>query len=246
MKRRTMRRELAAAAIVLLAVCAFEVLSPAHATEATPPLALGASGLTLHLDLLAQSAPGGSWTAQDTDDLTISDLANGEYVIGGLPTASGTTRYHLAVSLDGDPERHLATTTYGAAPGTRILWRQELQLPPQPVTFKRGDTYGSIALQVIRRLPAAACAPETTATFSAWSIGGGATAWSGRTATISDCALEATTGTYGATLTYDLQSGDTATAGRYLGEFKICYSLGSCHTLPADNRLEWRVVEAFD
>lgn len=220
--------------------------APLLGSESTPPVALGAAGLDVHVDLLRQAAPGGSWDAQSTSGIAIDDLGNGLYVVAGLPTATGTIRYLVAVSIVGDEERQLATVTYGATPGTRIVFQQELQLPAVATTFKKGDTFGSLSVRVLRRLPAEACAPGTTVTFSAWRVATNAAAWTGRAATLADCTLDATTGSYGATLTYDLQSGDTATVGRYLGEFRICYSPSACHTLPADNKLGWTVVAAFE
>lgn len=243
----TNRRRPPLAAVALVAVlAALWPPAPLAAAEQTRPLALGSAGLTLDLTLWTQASPGAQWTEASTAGVTVSELGGGGYVVGNLPTATGTVRYALWVALASAPNDVLAEAHWGAQPGTRIVWRQELSLPPQPLVFKVDDTYGSIALQVLRRLPAAACEPTTTATFSAWSLTAGAALFTGRAATISDCALEANTSTYGATLTYDLQSGDTAASGRYLGEFTLCYAVDSCHTLPADNRLEWRVVEDFD
>jgi hypothetical protein len=239
--RSLLRRQACLLALVL--ATALALAPPAAATEQTPPVALGGSSLSLSLSLWKQAAPGSSWTSQSTGSVTTTELAGGKYVFGALPTATGTERYALYVALAAAPDAALYSTIWGAVPGTRIVWRQELEPPAQPLVFKRGDTFGAISLHVLRRLPAEAC--SATVTFAAWSVGTGAEAWSGRAATVSDCTLDSTTGTYGATFTYDLASGDTATVGRYLGEFKLCYSPSSCHTLPADNRLEWKVVDRF-
>lgn len=210
----------------------------------TDPVALGAEGLDLELSLLAWDGVEWADASGDLEESTIIDEGGGWYVVTGLPLATGTARYALAIATEADPLTALASYTYGAAPGARITWRQELELPPQPIVFKVGQTFGSIGLDVLRRLPAAVCEGPTVATFYAWSIDSGAAAFSGA-AEISDCALDSTTGTYGATLTYDLAAGDTSASGRYRGEFWVCYSETACHPLPADNRLEWRVLEAL-
>lgn len=228
----------------LLSVVALALIQVSAHAVTTDPIPLGAEGLSLELSLLAWD--GATWedAAAELAESTIEDVGGGWYVISGLPLAAGVERYALSVATAADPDVALAHYTYGAHPGTRITWRQELELPAQPLTFKVGDSYGSISVTVLRRLPAAACEVATVATFYAWSIDTGAAAFNGA-AEISDCALDSTTGTYGATLTYDLADGDTDTAGRYRGEFTLCYSETSCHTLPSDNRLEWRVLEAL-
>lgn len=213
------------------------------AAVSTPPINLGATDLDLELRLWLYD--GSTWEAASVGDLTVEDLATGEYTVLGLPTATGSERYSLHIATEADPDVALASYSYGATPGQRIVWRQELVLPSQPTTFKVGDSYGAVQLQVVRRLPAAACEAETTLTFALYSLATGAAIFSEREAEISDCELDSTTSTYGALLTYDLESGDTATAGEFLGEFRICYSPTSCHTLPADNRLAVTITPAW-
>lgn len=210
----------------------------------TPPVNLGAAGLTLELRLWQYD--GSTWAAASTAGLSVDDLTTGEYTVDGLPTATGDERYLLVVASAADEASALAEYTYGAVPGQRIVWRQEVELPPQPLTFKRNDTYGSVSVVIRRRLPAAACEPETTVVFTLINQATSVVAVDAATAELSDCELDATTSTYGATLTYDWQAGDLAAAGSYLGEFTVCYAVGSCHTLPADNRLLLRVLPDFD
>jgi hypothetical protein len=212
--------------------------------QVAPPVNLGAAGLTVQARLWLWD--GTSWEAASVDGLTITDLGTGEYTVAGLPTATGDERYTLQLATAAAPAAALAEYTYGAVPGQRIVWRQELELPPQPLTFKRHDTYGSVSVVIRRRLPAAACEPETTVAFTLINQATSAVAVDAATAELSNCELDATTSTYGATLTYDWQAGDLAAAGSYLGEFTVCYAVGSCHTLPADNRLLLRVLPDFD
>lgn len=220
----------------------------AWASEVTPPVALGSSGLSLSLRLYKQATPAtAAWPSQSTAAVTTTDLGTGEYFFAGLPTATGTERYLFAVAIASDPERALATTLYGARPGTSILWRLEVELPSSPQVFKVGDTFGSISMRITRRLPAAACEPETAATFTLLSLATN-TAVTGIedvAATITNCTLDQTTGTYGATFTYDLAEGTPSAAGDYLAEWRICYEPGVCHTLPPDNRVQVRFRSRF-
>jgi hypothetical protein len=213
----------------------------AEATITSSPVDLGTAGLTVTVGLRhwQESAPN-SWPTASTAGVTVNDLTGGLYTVSGLPVATGTDRYAVTLTAGGTS---LFTYSYGAQPGVRVVWQEELALPAAPTTFKAGDTTGSISLVVSRRLPAAACDPGTTATFTAASQSGGAAIITDGAATISNCALDATTTTYGATFTYDIQAGDLATVGKYLGEFQICYSPTSCQTLPSDNRLRFEIVK---
>lgn len=216
------------------------VTAPLCATITSAPVNLGDAGLTLTVGLRhwQEDAPD-TWAVASTVGVTVNDLGGGLYTVSGLPAATGTDRYALTLSASG---RGLVTYTYGAQPGQRVVWREELALPSVPYVFKAGDTAGSISLVVLRRLPAAACEPETTATFTAATQQTNVAIITDEAAVISDCELDATTGTYGLTLTYDWQDGDLDTVGKYLGEFELCYSPTSCQTLPSDNRLTFTVV----
>jgi len=212
-----------------------------HATMTSSPVDLGAEGLSVTVTLLRwqESAPD-DWTSASAAGTTVNDLGGKLYTVSGLPAATGTDRYLVHLSAGGIG---LASYVYGAQPGTRLVWQQELDLPSAPTIFKQGDTFAALSLVVKRRLPAAACEPETTATVTAANAQTNAALFTDRAATITDCMLDATTGTYGATLGYDLQAGDLATVGKYAAEFKICYSPSSCQTVPTDGRLQFSVVK---
>jgi hypothetical protein len=238
---RVLRRGARAGVLVALLLLA----GAAGATTITSaPVQLGAAGLDLAVTLRqwTEAAPD-SWPTASTVGITVNDLGDGSYTISGLPLATGTVRYAATLAIDGDAERGLFTYTYGAQPGVRLVWKEDLDLPAAPTTFKQGDTYGSLSLVVRRRLPAAACEPGTTATLTVANAQTGVALFSDRSATISNCELDATTASYGATFTYDIQAGDLATVGKYIGEFEICYEPGVCHTVPTDGRLRFEVVK---
>jgi hypothetical protein len=239
----------ATARALFLATALVAGAGPALAAEVTTPVPLGASGLTLTLRLAKQAAPAAAWVpGQAVDDLVVTELgATGSYAVSELPTAVGTERYHLELALAADPGRVLYDVTWGARPGVTILWLPEIELPASPQVFKVGDTFGTISMRVPRRLPAAACEPEAVATFTLWSQSSGAAVddIDDAAATISNCTLDETTATYGATFSYDLADGTPATAGLYLGEWRICYEPGVCHTLPPDNRVQVRFTSRF-
>jgi len=225
----------------LLAALLLSLPLAANATITSSPVDLGAEGLSVTVTLLRwqESAPD-DWTSASAAGVTTSDLGGGLYTVSGLPAATGTDRYAVQLSAGGVG---LQTYTYGAQPGTRIVWQQELDLPSAPTIFKQGDTFAALSLVVKRRLPAAACEPETTATVTAANAQTGAALFTDQAATITDCVLDATTGTYGATLGYDMQAGDLDTVGKYAAEFKLCYSPSSCQTVPTDGRLQFSVVK---
>lgn len=233
------RRRMAGIGALLLA-CAL----PAAAIE-SDPVNLGTAGLTLSVSLLQYDEDAGTWATASADDVTIVDEGVGLYSLADLPAATGTDRYSATLALASDPTRGLATYVYGAQPGTRLVWQQEITLPSQPVVFKQGDTFGSISMVVLRNLPEEACEPETAVTFSAENAQTRVALFTDRAATISDCEEDVTTGSYGLTATYDLQAGDTETVAKYIGEFTICYDGGECHTLPANNILRFEVVRAI-
>lgn len=212
----------------------------AGATSTSAPVDLGTAGLDVDVTLLRwQEGAPDAWPEVSAAGVTVNDLGGGLYTVSGLPLATGLDRYAVRLSAGGVG---LFTYSYGAQPGVRIVWQQELALPAAVTIFKQGDTVGSLSLAVLRRLPAAACEPETELTVTAANTQTGAALFTDRAAVISNCSLDATTGTYGALFTYDLQAGDTATVAKYAAEFKICYSPTSCQTLPSDGRLRFEVV----
>ena len=212
--------------------------------EAAPPVNLGAPGLTLQVRLYRFTAATG-WQLADASAVTLTDLGSGDYLADGLPDAAGDERYRLLLAEAGELTRALAGYTYGAPPQQRIVWRQVLE--PTPVTLrKRGDTHGALSLQVRSGLPASIADPATTVTFTLWSTATRAAVFTGRPAAASNVVLDATSGTHGATLAYDLSAGDLDTAGVYLGEFTVTFPDGSVLTLPATDQLRVRVVQDFD
>lgn len=216
---------------------------PCAATMTSSPVDLGTAGLSVTVGLRRwqESAPT-AWPTVSNAGVTVNDLGAGLYSVSGLPLATGTDRYSVRLSAGGVG---LASYAYGAQPGVRLVWQEEVTLPAQPTTFRRGDTFGSLAMTVRRGLPAAACAPETTATFTTANAVTGAVLFSNRAAIVSGCALDGTTSSYGLVATYDIQSGDLATVGKYVGTFKVCYSPSSCQTLPSINALRFEVVKAL-
>ena len=230
------RRRLTGIGALLLA-CAL----PAAAIE-SDPVNLGATGLSLSVSLLQWNEETGEWDEVDASAVTVVEEGDGSYSLDDLPAATGTDRYAATIALAAEPNRGLFTYPYGAQPGTRLVWQQEITLPSQPVVFKQDDTFGSISMVVVRNLPEEACEPETAVTFSAENAQTRVALFTDRAATISDCEEDVTTGSYGLTATYDLQAGDTETVAKYIGEFTICYDGGECHTLPANNILRFEVV----
>lgn len=227
-------RLLVAAAVVLVAFAA-------RAESTTPPRNLGQAGLALDLSLWRFD--GSTWAAADASGLDVVDLGDGWYRVEDLPNAAGAEAYQLGLALAGAPERVLAEYAWGAQPGQRIVWRQQVRLQ-DPRVFKRGDTHGAVSLEVLSGLPADVAG--AAATFTLYAPSTGTAVFSGRPASVESVVFDATSGSWGATLVYDLAAGDLAATGRYLGEFTLCYTPGSCHTLPADNTLELRVLGDFD
>ena len=178
--------------------------------------------------------------AADASGVTVVAEGDGHYSLAGLPAATGTDRYAATIALSADADRGLHTYHYGSVPGVRMVWREEIALPSQPLIFRRGDSYGSLALTVRRGLPAEACAATVTA--SAANSATGALLFEDAAATVSDCELDVTTGTYGATFSKDLSATDLDEAGRYVATFEVCYAVDECQTLPSTNVLRFEVV----
>ena len=235
---------LVVALALVLGPLACGLATPASASEVTPPVNLGAAGLTLEMRLWHYAS--GAWSSASTSGITCTDLTTGEYSCAGLPTATGSERYTLLLADESAPEAALAEYAYGATPGTRIVWRQEIDIPSSTNVYKQHDTAGSVSIVIRRNLPAAIASGDTIATFALWSLTTGELVFGGHEAEISDDVLDQTTGTHGATLTYDWVNGGLETAGQYLGEFTVCYSGGTCQTLPSDNRLTVKVLPDFD
>lgn len=226
----------------LVLIAALLAAIPAAAEEVSLPVNLGAPGLSLQLRLWHWD--GAAWAPASTSGVTVSDLGTGEYVVAGLPAALGTDRYELVLAAAGDPAQGLATYSYGARPAQRIVWRSQIESASSPRLFKRHDTHGAVELKVLSGLPADVATAMVT--FTLWNPATGTALFAGRPAQVADVVEDMASGSWGATLVYPLAAGDLATAGRYLGEFTICYAPGECHTLPSDNSLEIRVLVDFD
>lgn len=233
------RRGLLGLALALL------LASPAAAIE-SEVFSLGQTGLSLTVRLRKWTEATGLWADVSGAPLTgidVVDEGNGEYSLADLPAATGTDRYAATVALTSDATRGLLTYTYGARPGVRLVWQEEIALPSSPLVFRRGDSFGALSLVVTRGLPEAAC--DATATMDAASQQTNAALFSDRAATVTNCELDATSGTYGATITADLTAGDLDTVGRYAATATLCYEPGSCQTLPGANLLRFEVVRAL-
>lgn len=229
---------------LLLAVL---LASPAAAIE-SEVFSLGQTGLSLTVRLRKWTEATGLWADVSGAPLTgidVVDEGNGEYSLADLPAATGTDRYAATVAVASDPTRGLLTYTYGAQPGVRLVWQEEIALPSSPLVFRRGDSFGSLSLVVTRGLPAAACEPETVATMDAALVQTNADLFENRAATITNCALDATSGTYGATITADLTAADLDTVGKYAATATLCYTPTSCQTLPGSNLLRFEIVRAL-
>ncbi len=227
---------------LLVALCAAVALAGPAAAEVSLPVNLGVTGLSLQARLWRWD--GSAWAQASPSGITTVDLGTGEYLATGLPTATGSDRYELVLAAAGDPAQGLATYSWGARPAQRIVWRSQIDSASSPRAFKRHDTHGSVALRILSGLPADIESAEVT--FTLWNPATGAAVFAGRAAQVAEVVEDMASGSWGATLVYDLAPGDLATAGRYLGEFTVCYSPGQCHTLPNDNSLELRVLVDFD
>jgi Rib/alpha/Esp surface antigen-like repeat protein len=229
------------AAIAFLSMCI-----AAFASELSPPYNLGTPGLELELRLWRYDQ-GSGWEAADASAIVTTDLGTGEYLFSQLPEASGKAAYVLVVALTASPSQALATYTYGAVPGQINTWRMEYRPMSSPFVFKTNDTYALVYLVVASGLPAAIGNAETSAIFTMLDVTSGEATIEDRAATISNVTLDAGTGTYGATLTWDgVQEGDFSTPGQYMAEFEITYPDGRKQTVPADNRLRVEIISDFD
>lgn len=236
-------RRAALFAFALVACLVFA--APALAAETSWPVALGESGLSLSLRLYLFH-PSSGWASASAAGITTTDLGDGEYVFGNLPTATAEQRYALYVARAADPELTIARYWWGEAWGRSPIAPPRSLLPAAPLVFKLNDTAGEIALTVQSGLSASVADPTTTATFSLVSATSGAAVFTGRPARITATFEHVATGTYGATFVYDLEDGGPATAGSYLGEFVLTLPDDRRFALPADNRLAVRFNAPLD
>lgn len=225
--------------------CAFLLAASLAATEVSTPTNLGAASLTPSVRIWKWTEALG-WASASAAGVTVEELGSGDYYLAGLPTATDATRYLAVVYDSGTPAEALAVYGWGASPGQRIVWRHLVDLGDTPLVFKQHDTHGDITLDVTSGLVEDIGDPSTTVAFALWSPTTGAVVFSGRAGSIENVALDSTSGTYSATLVYDLQDGDLDTAGTFLGEFTVTFPDATTLTLPSNNTLRLTVREDFD
>ncbi len=219
----------------------------------SPPVNLGAEGLALEVRVL-RTDDASAWVEIDPGAAAVVDLGDGDYYVDALPDATLSERYFVALTPMANPAEALATYFYGAKPGQRIVWRHDVVVPARPRTFVQFDTYGSIELEIRSGLPAEIGDPSTTATFQLYDPASDVVLFTQRAAEIANVTLDPTSGSWGASLVYDLRAklcsphctpGDLDVAGTFTGTFRVCYvSLVSCHTLPVNPPLTIDVLEA--
>ena len=210
----------------------------------TPPISLcdqvQAPGIVLY-----RATDTVSWSPVSTSGVDVSAIGGSEWIVTGLPDAAGDERYQAVLTSALDATVRLASYSYGARPGERIVFRQAIKLPDSPITIKEGDTHGDLALEVLYGLPSDIGNPGTTVTASLLRLADASVIFADRAATISGVVQDAGSGTYGATLSYQVAPGDTDLPGDHVLEFTVCYDVDQCHTLPADDTLAVRIVPAF-
>lgn len=207
--------------------------------EVSSPFNLGAAGLSLQVRIWKQpAATPGVPVAQSVSGVVIGDIGSGDYILTGLPDAAGRDRYTAVVTTTEEPTRALNTYTYGARPGVAVVFKQEVSAVTG-TTIVQGDTFGTVSVVVRTGLPSGIA--SATATFYMTNASTGTALVSARPATISNVLLDATTSTYGCTLTYQLESAASATVGTYLAEFRITMVGGAILTLPMPQPLRLSV-----
>jgi hypothetical protein len=212
----------------------------------SPPINLGQAGLTLSVRLYFQ-AQGAAPVSQSTGTVTVNEIGQGDYYFGGLPEPPGGSVAALVIHETAFPALAMYTYSYGAVPGTSIVWRHEV-LPGAPVQrIVQRDTYGSLSLTVTAGLPAKIADGGTAATLTLYNAGTSAVFFSGRAVVISNVTQDGGGNGYGATFTYAIQAGDTATPGSFRGRVAIDYAgaLG-VQTVPADDRFRVEIVPDYD
>lgn len=219
------------------------VVVPAFGVD-TPPVPLCDAAQAPGLELLRSVGDGAPWAAVSTTGVTLESVGTGDWYATGLPDATGTERYLVVLTSPIDPTQRIATYAYGARPAQRIVFRTTMSRTDGPITLKQGDSHGQIALEILSGLPSDIASPLTVEATMLRESDGTVT-FSERPAVVSDVTEDARSGTWGATLSYALQAGDTATAGVYRAEFTVCYAANECHTLPADDSLVVRIIPAF-
>lgn len=200
-----------------------------------------ATGLTLVPYLYNADDRDSAWAAASTSGVSVVELAHGNYYVSGLPEAAGRERYHLIVAASGTPNVGVFGWQYGAVPGESVVHRVVTEIPDAPREFRQGDTHGTIALVVTSGLPEAIGDAETGVTWSQ-SAKDSDDVLTERSASIGSVAEDTATGTWGATLTYDLEADSLANEGLHYGLFVVTYPDGTIQTLPSTDSLTFNVL----
>lgn len=161
----------------------------------------------------------------------------------GLPDLpDGAESIAVAVISGADPSYVLQTYTYRrpTAPPA-VVWLRQGQLLAPLGKLKTGQTWGQIAWQVPRGL---ADLTGATAVFSAKDPATGALVLDHKPAAIAGV-IEASDGSFGCTLVYELASGAFADPGVFAGEFVLTYAGGANIPLPEDESMGLQVVRRF-
>lgn len=177
---------------------------------------LGASGLDLVFRLYRVAEV---VDPLPVDEIEAQELGAGDYLLEGLPNQQGQESYVLVVATAGEPEQALAIVKWGGAAGLPVVWSDDVEAVT-PGVLKRGDTYGGIALRIKSGLPKEVGDSEASAEF-AMADRLGNVSFTGRAAQITGVVYNETHQSYGATLVYQLQEGDTEEVGNFRGEFKL-------------------------
>ncbi len=231
--------------IILLLLLLFLLPLSGSAEVISKTFNLGATGYVVgDLSFNMRKWNGTAWEAASSAGLTLNDELAGDYTIGTLPDAIASERYSVTVAWAASPNVGLWTYHYGADPGTRIIYREEITPPSEPRVFKQHDTYGAITVVVTRGLPSAIS--TATATFTLRDRSDNTTPTLDQAAVISNVSLDVNSGTYGANFTYDLVAPDLDEDGTYLGEFEITYADTTKQTVPVDDRLMVTVLPDYN
>jgi hypothetical protein len=212
----------------------------------SPPINLGQAGLTLGVRLYFQ-AEGQAPVAQSVVGVTVVEIGLGDYYVAGLADPPAGSRAKAQVFEVATPALVMYEIPYGAVPGTSIVWRHEV-VPGAPTQrIVQRDTYAILSLIVTAGLPAEIADGGTAASLTLYNAGTSAVFFSGRAVVISNVTQDGGGNGYGATFTYAIQAGDTATPGSYRGRVAIDYvgSMG-IQTVPADDRFRVEIVPDYD